>query len=55
MISAFARAAQTLGEEVYLKRALKAAEFSKKYLYDEKTGKMYRSCYRSDEDKVSQL
>ena len=55
MISGFARAAQVLGEDVYLKRAIKAADFVRKYLYDEKTGQLLRSCYKGKGDVIDQM
>lgn len=55
MISGLARAAQVLGEDVYEKRAAKAAEFVRKHLYDAKSGKLLRSCYRGDSGEVMQM
>ena len=55
MISGFARAAQVLGEDVYLKRAIKAVDFVRKYLYDEKTGQLLRSCYKGKGDAIDQM
>ena len=55
MISGLARAAQVLGEEIYEKRARKAAEFVKKYLFDGKSGQLLRSCYRGDDGEVMQM
>lgn len=55
MISGFARAGQVLGEDVYTKRAVKAAEFVRTYLYDKDTKEILRSCYRENEDQVSQM
>lgn len=55
MISGLARAAQVLGEDVYEKRAAKAAEFVKKHLFDEKSGKLLRSCYRGESGEVMQI
>lgn len=55
MISGLARAAQVLGEDVYEKRASKAAEFVKKHLFDKKSGKLLRSCYRGEGGEVMQM
>ena len=55
MISGLARAAQVLGEDIYEKRARKAAEFVKKYLFDSKSGQLLRSCYRGDDGEVMQM
>ncbi len=43
MISAFARAAQVLGESKYADAAIRAARFLQQNLYDSKTGLLYRS------------
>jgi hypothetical protein len=43
MISAFARAAQTLGDESYAATATRAAEFLRANLYDPATGQLARS------------
>lgn len=55
MISGFARAGQVLGEEVYTLRAIKAADFIRKNLYDKDTKELLRSCYRENENEVSQM
>ncbi|XP_035696077.1 spermatogenesis-associated protein 20-like isoform X1 [Branchiostoma floridae] len=56
MISGFARAAQVLGEAQYLDRAVKAAKFVRKKMYDDSTGKLLRSCYHDPEmDRVTQI
>lgn len=55
MISGLARGGQVLGEEVYTKRAIKAAEFTRKHLFDEKSGKLLRSCYQGDNGEVMQI
>lgn len=56
MISAFAKAGTALMEDTYVKRATKAAEFVRKHLYDKKSGRLLRSCYRRTcaEEDVSQ-
>ena len=55
MISGFARAGQVLGEAAYTARAVRAAAFVKKYLYDEQTGRLLRSCYTGETGEVVQL
>ena len=55
MISGLARGGQVLSEEVYTKRAIKAAEFTRKHLFDEKSGKLLRSCYQGDNGEVMQM
>ena len=55
MIGAFAKAGCILKDDVYLKRAVKAASFVKKYLWSEETGKLTRSCYKGDEGEIVQL
>jgi len=55
MISGFARAGQVLGEDVYTKRAIKAAEFIRNNLYDKDTKELLRSCYRENSDQVAQM
>lgn len=55
MIGAFAKAGSILGDDVYLKRAIKAATFTKKYLWNNKLKKLARSCYRDNDGGVVQL
>ena len=55
MIAAFAKAGCILKDDVYLKRAIKAASFVKKYLWSEETGKLIRSCYKGDDGDIVQL
>ncbi|EDO35488.1 predicted protein [Nematostella vectensis] len=55
MISGFARSGQVLGEEVYILRAIKAAEFVRTHLYDKSSGELLRSCYRGDKDSIAQI
>jgi hypothetical protein len=44
-----------LKDDVYLKRAIKAATFVKKYLWNKETGKLTRSCYKGDDGEIVQL
>lgn len=55
MISAFAKAGTVLMEDTYVERAVKAAEFVRQHLYDATRGRLLRSCYRGDEQSVSQM
>ena len=55
MIGAFAKAGCVLKDDVYLKRAVKAAAFVKKYLWNEEKGKLTRSCYKGDDGEIVQL
>jgi uncharacterized protein YyaL (SSP411 family) len=52
MISAFARAAQILGDTTYLKTATRAAEFVRQHLYQPNTARLWRS-YRGGASTVS--
>jgi uncharacterized protein YyaL (SSP411 family) len=51
MIGAFARAAQVLGHDAYLRAAQRAASFLKKNLFDAKKGELLRS-YREGPSKI---
>ena len=55
MIGAFAKAGYILLDDVYLKRAIKAASFVKKYLWNKETGKLTRSCYKGDGGEIVHL
>lgn len=46
MISGFCKAAQALDDTRYAERAVKAARFVKKHLYDAVSCRLLRSCYR---------
>ena len=52
MISAFARAAQVLGDESYAATATHAAEFLQAKLYDPTTGQLARSFYAGRKDEA---
>lgn len=54
MISGFAKAGFVLKEQVYIKRAIQAAEFMKRYLYDKNNKVLFRCCYKGDGDQVVQ-
>ncbi|XP_077299776.1 spermatogenesis-associated protein 20 isoform X2 [Arctopsyche grandis] len=55
MIAGFSRAGQTLGDKKYIDRAIKAATFVKKYLYNENEKILYRSCYRDSHGDIAQI
>lgn len=46
MISGFARSYQVFGTKSFLEKAIHAAEFVKKYLYNSETGTLARTAYR---------
>ncbi|XP_070580989.1 spermatogenesis-associated protein 20-like isoform X2 [Ptychodera flava] len=54
MMSGFAKVGQVTGESEYTERAVKAANFIKEHLYDEKTGQMLRICYAGEPGTVIQ-
>ncbi|XP_045035802.1 spermatogenesis-associated protein 20 isoform X1 [Daphnia magna] len=57
MISAFAKAGTVLMEDTYVERAVKAAEFVRQHLFDQQSGRLFRSCYRGGDGQgaVSQI
>lgn len=55
MISGYARAAEALNDESYTKRAVQAATFIKKHLYDAETNTLLRSCYTGVNGSVVQM
>lgn len=55
MISGYARASETLNDSRYTKRAVQAAEFIKKYLYDKDKKILLRSCYTGENNQVTQI
>jgi uncharacterized protein YyaL (SSP411 family) len=50
MISALAKAGAILNEKTYIDRAINAARFMRAHLYDQDSGRLLRSCYRSASD-----
>lgn len=54
MISGFARAGYFLKDDTYISRAIKAAEFIRKYLYQEADKSLIRCCYRASDGQVVQ-
>lgn len=55
MIAAFAKAGCILKDDVYLKRAIKAASFARKYLWNKESRSLIRSCYKGDDGAIVQL
>lgn len=55
MISGYAKAGQALQEKSYVDRAVQAAHFIEKYLYQKDTGKLIRSCYRESDENIAQI
>lgn len=53
MISGYAKAGFALKDQTYIDRAIKAANFIKKYLYDEKEKHLLRCCYKDGTDSVT--
>ncbi|XP_063917283.1 spermatogenesis-associated protein 20 [Zophobas morio] len=54
MISGFAKAGFVLKNQDYINRAILAASFIKKFLFNEREKTLLRCCYRGDEGKVVQ-
>ncbi|KAJ8986107.1 hypothetical protein NQ317_005577 [Molorchus minor] len=52
MISAFARSGFVLKDQSYINRAIQAANFIRKYLYDEQDKTLQRCCYRGDDGQI---
>jgi uncharacterized protein YyaL (SSP411 family) len=55
MITGFAKAGQALGNEGYIQRAITAANFVKKHLYNPTAETLLRSCYRGTDGNIAQL
>jgi uncharacterized protein YyaL (SSP411 family) len=55
MITGFAKAGQALQDESYIQRAITAANFVKKHLYNPTAETLLRSCYRGTEGNTSQM
>ncbi|XP_068769702.1 spermatogenesis-associated protein 20 isoform X2 [Struthio camelus] len=54
MISGFAQAGATLAKEEYVSRAVQAASFLRRHLFDPTSGRLLRSCYRGKDNTVEQ-
>ncbi|KAF4518086.1 hypothetical protein B566_EDAN007787 [Ephemera danica] len=55
MISGLSKAYEAVGETHILERAIKAADFVRKYLYVEESGMLLRSCYQGPDKSVTQI
>lgn len=55
MICGFAKAGFVLKDQRYINRAILAANFVKKFLYDEGTKTLWRCCYRGDNNEIVQI
>lgn len=54
MISGFAQAGAALGRQEYVSRAVQAAAFLQRHLFDPSSGRLLRSCYRGKDHAVEQ-
>jgi uncharacterized protein YyaL (SSP411 family) len=54
MISGLSRAASALDNPTYIEYAENTAKFIKRYLYDEQSKILLRSCYRDKDNKIQQ-
>ncbi|XP_076263819.1 spermatogenesis-associated protein 20 [Rhynchophorus ferrugineus] len=52
MISGFAKAGFVLKNQTYINRAILAANFIKKYLYDENNKVLWRCCYKAEDGQI---
>lgn len=55
MITGFAKAGQALQDDGYIQRAVTAANFVKKHLYNPTAETLLRSCYRGTDGDVAQM
>lgn len=55
MITGFAKAGQALQDDGYIQRAVTAATFVKKHLYNPTAETLLRSCYRGTDGDVAQM
>jgi uncharacterized protein YyaL (SSP411 family) len=55
MITGFAKAGQALQDDRYIQRAVTAANFVKKHLYNPTAETLLRSCYRGPDGNVAQM
>ncbi|CAK1596294.1 unnamed protein product [Parnassius mnemosyne] len=54
IIAGLAQAGQGLGEKNYVEDAIKTAQFIKAHLYDSSTKTLLHSCYRAEDETISQ-
>ncbi|XP_069691071.1 spermatogenesis-associated protein 20 isoform X2 [Periplaneta americana] len=55
MITGFAKAGQALQDDSYVQRAITAANFIKKHLYNPTAETLLRSCYRGTDGNIAQI
>ncbi|KAJ4443022.1 hypothetical protein ANN_04672 [Periplaneta americana] len=55
MITGFAKAGQALQDDSYVQRAITAANFIKKHLYNPTAETLLRSCYRGTDGNIAQM
>ncbi|GFG29853.1 hypothetical protein Cfor_04110 [Coptotermes formosanus] len=55
MITGFAKAGQALQDESYIQRAITAANFAKRHLYNPTAETLLRSCYRGTDGNTAQI
>lgn len=55
MLSGYAKAGFVLKEQRYINRAVLAANFVKKFLYDENSKTLLRCCYREENNEIVQI
>jgi uncharacterized protein YyaL (SSP411 family) len=55
MITGFAKAGQALQDDSYIQRAITAANFVKKHLYNPTAKTLLRSCYRGTNGNIAQM
>ncbi|MBN3306349.1 spermatogenesis-associated protein 20 isoform X2 [Amia ocellicauda] len=55
MISGFAQVGAVLGEQMFVERAKRAAQFLKEHMWDPVDRKLLRACYRGEEMEVEQI
>lgn len=55
MITGFAKAGQALESKEYVQRAITAANFVKKHLYNPTAETLLRSCYKGTDGNIAQM
>jgi uncharacterized protein YyaL (SSP411 family) len=55
MITGFAKAGQALENKGYIQRAITAANFVKKHLYNPTAETLLRSCYKGTDGNIAQM
>lgn len=54
MISGLAKAAQALENPAHVQRAIGAAKFVRRHLYDDSKQTLLRSCYKGEDGEIAQ-